>query len=384
MKHVLAGLLLLCGILAGCGGSQSGPAADGGDTVALKYAQRLTIVRHKGYTQVDIVDPWKAHRILHTYFLVPQGAAHDTLAQRLRGRRTSTAVEAKSVVRTPVTRSVVFTTVHASLLMELGASGAISGVCDLKYMNLPWIHHQVKAGRIADCGNGMNADVERVITSRPGALLISPFENSGGYGKLDGIGIPIIETADYMETSALGRAEWMKFYGMLFGREAEAERLFARVDSNYQALARRAATSRPHPSVVTELKTGSVWYVPGGQSVVSTMLADAGGRYVFAADKKQGSLGLSFEKVLDVGGQADIWIYKYDTHPATLAELAASYAGYKEMKAWKTGRVYGCNTLGTTYYEEASFHPDRVLRDFIIILHPDLQLGPLRYYHRIS
>lgn len=383
MRRILAGLLLLCGIVAGCGGSQSGPAAAGGDTVALKYAQRLTIVRHEGYTQVDIVDPWKERRILHTYFLVPKGAAHDALASRLGDRPEAAAVEAKSVVRTPVSRSIVFTTVHAALLMELGAAQAISGVCDLKYMNLPWIHRQVKAGRIADCGNGMNADVERVIATRPDALLISPFENSGGYGKLDGIGIPIIETADYMETSALGRAEWMKFYGLLYGRGAEADRLFARVDSNYQALARRAAAWHQRPSVVTELKTGGVWYVPGGQSVVSTMIADAGGRYVFASDKKQGSLGLSFEKVLDVGGQADVWLYKYDTHPATRAELAASHAGYKEMKAWKTGRVYGCNTLATTYYEEASFHPDRVLRDFIIILHPGLHLGALRYYHRI-
>lgn len=42
------------------------------------------------------------------------------------------------------------------------------------------------------------------------------FENSGGYGKLDKLHIPIIEAADYMESSPLGRAEWMKFYGMLF------------------------------------------------------------------------------------------------------------------------------------------------------------------------
>ena len=43
--------------------------------------------------------------------------------------------------------------------------------------------------------------------------------------------IPIIECADYMETSALGRAEWMRFYGLLFGVAPQADSLFAEVDS---------------------------------------------------------------------------------------------------------------------------------------------------------
>lgn len=384
MKHILTGLIIFCSILVSCGGSKTKSTADGGDTVFLKYARRLVIVKHNDYTQVDVKDPWKPGRILHTYYLVPKGVEHDKVANHLRGGKMASIVEAKSVVRTPVDRSIIFTTVHAALLMDLGARNAISGVCDLNYMNLPWIHRQVKAGRIVDCGNGMNANVERVIAAKPGIMLISPFENSGGYGKLDGIGIPIIEAADYMETSALGRAEWMKFYGMLFGKEKEADNLFAHVDSSYEALKHVAASAKSKRSIITELKTGSIWYVPGGQSVIGTMLADAGGRYVFASDKSQGSLSYPFEKVFSEGSNADVWIYKYDTHPDNLKELGASYPGYKEMKAWKTGEIYGCNTLKTTYYEEASFHPDRVLRDFIIILHQELGLGALRYYHRIE
>src|SRR5574344_2579301 len=82
----------------------------------------------------------------------------------------------------------------------------------------------------------MSADVEKIIDSKPQALVISPFENSGGYGKLDDINIPIVEAADYMEPTALGRAEWMIFYGMLYGREKEAENLFKSIDDNYKAL----------------------------------------------------------------------------------------------------------------------------------------------------
>lgn len=384
MKRILSGLIILCSILVSCGGSKTKSTADGGDTIVMKYARQLVIVKHDGYTQVDVKDPWKQGHILHTYYLVPKGQDSDPLAKQLHGSKLNSIVEAKSVVRTPVNRSIVFTTIHASLVMELGARNAISGVCDLRYINLPWIHQQVKAGKIVDCGSGMNANVERIVGANPGIMIVSPFENSGGYGKLDDVGIPIVEAADYMESSALGRAEWMKFYGMLYGREKEADKLFAHVDSNYHALAALAAKARTHKSVITELKTGSVWYVPGGQSLVSTMIKNAGGRYVFASDKSQGSLSYPFEKVMYHGSNADVWMYKYDTHPATLKELAASYSGYKQMKAFRTGEVYGCNTLGTTYYEEASFHPDRVLRDFIIILHPELDLGALRYYKKIE
>ena len=71
----------------------------------------------------------------------------------------------------------------------------------------------------------MNPDMERIIDLHPDAILLSPFENSGGYGRIEKLDIPIIECADYMETSALGRAEWMRFYGLLFGVAPQADSL---------------------------------------------------------------------------------------------------------------------------------------------------------------
>lgn len=380
MRRFLLYLFILGSIFASCTDSRTRVGEAGGDTIALKYARHLTIVKYDGYTQVNLVDPWNKGKILHTYYLVPKGQKGNEIARHFKAHLSSGFSEATSVVRTPVSRSIIFTTVHASLLSELGAGKDISGVCDLKYMNIPWIHRAVKAGKIVDCGDGMNANIEKIIETKPEVMLISPFENSGGYGKLDKVDIPIIETADYMETSALGRAEWMKFYGMLFDKEEKANRLFEQVDRSYQNLKAEALNTKTHPSVITELKTGSVWYVPGGRSVISQMIEDAGGKYVFQSDKNQGSLSYSFEKVLDEAGDADFWFYKYDSHPSTLKEIYADFQGYGEMKAWKTHHVYGCNTSAVPYYETASFHPERVLRDFIIILHPDLKLGKLKFY----
>lgn len=190
--------------------------------------------------------------------------------------------EGASVVNIPVKRSVIFSTVHCALLYDLNCEKSITGVCDLKYINIPDVHKRIGKD-IADCGNGMSADVEKVIDSKPQAIIISPFENSGGYGKLEDINIPIVEAADYMEPTALGRAEWMIFYGMLYGKEKEATNLFRSIDNNYKALKAEAIKSRIRRSVITELKTGSVWYVPGGKSTIAQMITDANGKYVYAA-----------------------------------------------------------------------------------------------------
>ena len=70
----------------------------------------------------------------------------------------------------------------------------------------------------------MNPDIERIIDLRPDAILLSPFENSGGYGRVGKLNIPIIECADYMETSALGRGEWMRL-GIALERSQVADPL---------------------------------------------------------------------------------------------------------------------------------------------------------------
>lgn len=100
----------------------------------------------------------------------------------------------------------------------------------------------------------MNPDIEKVIDMHPDGILLSPYENSGGYGRIEKLNIPILECADYMETSALGRAEWVHFYGLLFGKEAEADSLFAGVEEAYLSLRNQVKDITPKPTVITELK----------------------------------------------------------------------------------------------------------------------------------
>ena len=256
----------------------------------------------------------------------------------------------------------------------------------MKYIKLPVVQEGVKRGTIADCGDGMNPDMEKIIDLHPDAILLSPFENSGGYGRIEKLNIPIIECADYMETSALGRAEWMRFYGLLFGAAPKADSLFAEVDSCYKRLQHRAMLSSVSLSVVSELKSGSAWYVPGGRSTMGRLFNDACGRYVFAEDKHSGSIPLAFETVFDKAGDADVWIIKYNRdRDMSYSDLKTDYIGYTGFKAFKTRNIYGCNTAKVPFYEETPFRPDYLLADLIQILHPEIgDLGGLRYFCKLN
>ena len=365
-------LLFWAVLLSSCGGRQTLSSQDEGDTVAFKYATQLTVVRHQGYTVATLKNPWKPGKTLHQYVLVPADG--------------ELPMEEGTVVRTPLKRSVMFTTVHCAMLMSLGKEDCISGVADLKYIKIPWIQEQVKAGRIMDVGEGMSPVVEKIIDQRPDALFLSPFENSGGYGRLEEIGIPIVECAEYMETSPLARAEWLRFYGILFGCEAQADSLFAVVDSSYNALKNLVRSqetgNRKQPAVLVDKVTGSVWYVPGGKSTLGQLIYDAGGLYPWASDTHSGSVSLPFEAVLEKAGETDTWLFRYSSdHDISYQELLSEHHGYNQFKAFRNRQVYGCNVERSLFYEESPFRPDWLLNDFIRILHPEQEgLDSLRYY----
>ena len=375
---LLSILFVVVVALASCrGGNNTSLSVEGGDTVALKYSSLLTIVEHDGYVVADIKNPWKPGKMLHRYYLVPRTS--DIKPQ------TSDLTDG-TVIEVPIQRAAVFTTVHCALLTELGLGSHIVGVADSKYIKVPYIQQQIKAGRIVDCGNGLNPIVEKIMDVKPEVIMLSPFENSGGYGKTEEIGIPLIECAEYMETSPLARAEWMRFYGRLFGCATKADSLFQQVDSSYTALKQQATEAGPGRSVIIDKVVGSVWYMPGGRSTIGQMLQDAGADYPWATDTQSGSLALPFETVLERGGESDVWMLRYSSdHDWDYRELLSGHHGYSQLRAVHQRQVYGCNVEESHFYEDTPFHPDRLLNDFLQILHPDiLGLPPLRYYKKIE
>lgn len=400
--------ILLCGataalLMAACQGGKTAAAAESGDTLEMKYAKLLTIVKHGDgeessdaaegidyqYAEAIIANPWKAGTMLHRYILIPKGKEGDKTVAMLARRRSTGARCTTDTVRTPVESNLVFTAPHCQLLTELGCQNAITGVCDKDYINIPDIKSRAQADAkvahpIMDCGSSMQPDIERIIALHPEALLISPFENSGGYGKLDKLRIPVIETADYMETSPLGRAEWIKLYGLLLG-SSKADSLFSAIEKEYLQLKAEAAKLPLGLSILTERKTGNVWYVPGGKSTMGILLRDAHARYIFADDTHSGSLSMSPEQIIAKGNQVDVWAFKYfGGNALTKQNLLAEYQGYQALKAFQTGTVYETDTSCEPYFELTSFHPEILLREFIILSHPEAgdKFGKLRFYKK--
>lgn len=433
-KIYIFGALLALLVQTACqGGKTTAGEAEEGDTLKMKYAKLLTIVKYgeKGtaslnndaedaeyqYAEVNVANPWKAGTLLHRYILIPKGKEGDEMVARLALQRTSGMGCTTDTVRTPVERSAVFIAPHCQLMYELGCQQAIRGVCDLDYINIPDVKKRaalsrntaarkassgnVSAGKasvgnsIVDCGSSMAPDIERIIALKPEAILLSPFENSGGYGKLDKLHVPIIEAADYMESSPLGRAEWMKFYGMLFKKdgnapktalaascEPKADSLFAKIEKEYLKLKAEAAGYQKGLSILTERKTGNVWYVPGGQSTIGILLKDANARYIFEDDQHSGSLAMSPEQILAKGKQVDVWAFKYfGGAPLSQAQLLQEYDGYKALAAFSRGNIYQVDTSTVPYFELTSFHPELLLREFIILAHGE-RFGKLRFYKK--
>ena len=447
-KIYIFGALLALLVLTACqGGKTTAGEAEEGDTLKMEYAKLLTIVKHgeKGtasldedaesaeyqYAEVNVANPWKVGTLLHRYILIPKGKEGDETVARLALQRTSGMGCTTDTVRTPVERSAVFIAPHCQLMYELGCQQAIRGVCDLNYINIPDVRKRAaSAGKassgnasaqnsIVDCGSSMAPDIERIIALKPEAILVSPFENSGGYGKLDKLHIPIIEAADYMESSPLGRAEWMKFYGMLFGKdknisttaagkaseaavgkaseaaagkaseatlpascELRADSLFAQIEKEYLNLKAEAGKLPKGLSILTERKTGGVWYVPGGQSTIGILLKDANARYIFSDDKHSGSLPMSPEQILAKGSQVDVWAFKYfGGAPLSQVQLLQEYDGYKALAAFNRGNIYQVDTSTVPYFELTSFHPELLLREFIILAHGS-RFGKLRFYKK--
>lgn len=351
-------LVALCGwLLAACR-----PAAQEGEEPADRAAL-LRIERTDSFTKVEILDAWHEGRPLQTYVLVPQAQA---LPRHL---------PAGQVVRTPLRRAVCFSSIHAALLYELGCQSQVVGLCDVPYVQHPALLRAVEAGRLADMGSAIRPEAERLAAARPDALLVSSMENRG-YGPLQQLGIPIIECEDYMERSALGRAEWMRFFGLLFGCEARADSLFRAVSSRYDSLHTLAAGAARRPTLLCDLKQGNTWYVPGGASYLGRLYADAGADYLFADQAVSGSAALSPEAVFARSREADVWLVKYGAKSdLTYEQLGADDPLYRQLKPWRECRVFGCNTYKTPFYEEVPFHPDLLLRDLIHVFHPELLPG---------
>ena len=337
---------------------------------SIQYAQGFTVQRFDTYIMVEVRDPWDSTRLLQRYLLVD------------RTKSVPGGLPKGTIVKVPVKDIVIYTSVHAAIIDQLHETDKVIGVCEPRYMDTPDIQEGIQAGRIADLGEATSPNIEKMIEIGAELVIASPFQNSS-YGPVEKIGIPIIEGADYMEAFPLGRTEWIRFYGLLFGKEEMADSIFKETEQAYLSLKDLTANIDNRPTVLSEKKFGSSWYVPSGDSYMAHLIEDAGADYMFKDLPGAGSTPLAFETVFDKAIHADIWLVKYNqSSEMTYNDLRSEYTPYENFDAFKKKRIYTCNTGAVPYYEEFPIHPEYLLKDLIWIFHPELVFGYSPRYFR--
>lgn len=356
-------VLTLLSLLAACAPT----TIDEGGT--LRHAQLLRMQEDGERTLVAVLNPWDSTATLARYALVPRTEDlpdSATLVQK-----------GYQVLRTPLRRVLPTNAVHAALALDLQAEASLVGLCDTAWV----VSTRLKAAALPSYGSSMQPEVERIVAQRVEAVLVSPFEG-GRQGALEGLGVPLIECADYLEATPLGRAEWMRFYGLLLGQGARADSLFLAEEEAYTTLTQRVKKEiQAHPSLMVDRREGAAWYVPAGGSYLAQLYADAGARYLFAHLPGTGGTPLDLEQVLATAREADVWVVKYAAPtPLTRAQLAADHPLYTQFRPYRTQRMFGCNTLQLPYYEELPFRPSLLLNEWVQLLHPQWNNGQKNRY----
>ena len=347
MKYTLTAILI-CTILGACTHGEMRGSIDG-DTITMRHAKYVSAIRYGEDVRIEVRNPWDTTALLRSIN-----------------------------VRVPIKRAAVYSATHATLLEELGLTEHIGGIFDTRYLKNPRLKGAIEEGKIRDLGTSSAVNIELIMDMQPDLLMPSPYESQGGYGRLEQMGIPIMECADYMEVSPLARAEWIRVYGLLFGVEERADSLFNSIEQRYNELkgmVAERATSRPR--LLTERPVSGTWHVPCGESSTGQLYRDAGADYLFAHLPGSGANAMSIEMVLDRAIGADIWLIK-SFGPLTRELLEQDCPATKHIKA----RLMVCNTEEVPFFEETPFHPEFLLENLIDILHPELEIKSEHEYFR--
>lgn len=235
-------------------------------------------------------------------------------------------------------------------------------------------------------GQNSTLQIETVLDLRPEVIFTygtGSFRDA--YPKLLEAGLKVGMIGEYMESTPLGRAEWIKFVALFFDRGKEAEEIFTQMEARYLKLTALTRDVDRRPTVITNTPYGGHWSVSGGNSFISHYLQDAGAAYVWQKTGDTGSIPMDIELVYDRGLTADFWI---NTGIWTsLAQALRSDPRFAAFKSLQTGKLFNNNKRlnaagGNDFWESGMVQPDVILADLIRIFHPELLPDHKLYYYR--
>jgi iron complex transport system substrate-binding protein len=330
----------------------------------VQYAKGFSIENYNGYSIVTIKKPWPDAAIEYRYILKEKGGKiPDSLLQN-------------TIINIPIKSVVVTSTTHIPSLEMLGVENTLIGFPKLDYISSEKVRALIEADKIKELGSNKSLNTEVLIDLQPDVVIGFGIDNSNPtLENLQKSGLKVMLNGDWNEQTPLGKAEWIKFFGALYGKQKQAEELFYNIEKEYKATAKLALQAKTKPTVMAGALYEDKWYMPQGNSWSSTFLNEANAEYLWKETNGTGSLSLSFEKVLEKAKLADIWIGPSEF--TSLSEMLQSNPHYGQFKAFQNKEVYSFSnkkgkTGGVIFYELAPYRPDLVLKDILKIVHPEL------------
>ena len=332
----------------------------------LLYSRGLTVEYFNNYKVVTVINPWRGADESFQYLLVQCGTPAPE------------GFDNAQIIEVPVQRFVGLSTTILPGLEEMGLLDRLVAVEEFDYVNTEAVRQLIDDGSLVEVSDGGALNVELVIEQEPDLIMTFAYGSPkyDAHPKLLEAGLKTAITAGYMETSPLGRAEWVKFTALFFNTEAKAEVVFNQKAERYNEIAALVKDLSVKPTVVTGVNRGDEWRVSGGQSYFAGFLRDAGADYLWADDDSTGSIPLDFEAVFERAADADFWVPNTGGWQ-TLADVAAADERYTELAAFQNGTIINNNARvnefgGNDYFESGVANPDLVLADLISVFHPDL------------
>lgn len=344
----------------------------------VTQAAGLSIDYFKHYKVVTVLTPWRDAETSFQYVLVQCGTpAPEGFAEA-------------QIINVPINSVITMSSTQLPHLDLLGLLDRLLGHDSFAFVNTAGVIERIEAGKIAEIGWGSTVNVELVLDLNPDLIMTYGLGNpeQDAHPKLLEAGLKVGLNAEYMETSPLGRAEWLKFMAVFFNEEGQAEAIFADMVKAYESMVAKTQTIAEKPTVFVGSNYGDVWNVAGGHSYFAQFLADAGTRYLWADDESTGSIPLDFEVVFDQASQADYWLLT--SIWGGLEAMLAADERYADFAAWQHGRIYNNNARvnengGNDYWESGLAKPHLILADLIKIFHPELlPEHELIYYQKLE
>jgi iron complex transport system substrate-binding protein len=270
---------------------------------------------------------------------------------------------------------------HLAYIDFLNEIDRVSGVCGLGYIHQGELLSRLKNNDVKEVCLGENIQLESVLSTNTDLFMVYPFAKTDAEN-LDANGVKTFMIAEYLETSPLARLEWIKIYGTLLGKEAEAEIYFNEVEENYSSLVQPSVDT--NLSFIFNLPFGDSWFTPSANSLIVRLLEDAGMSYLYSKEKGTENITHPQEEIWNDGTKAAYWIIIAD-RPAdfSLEQLISENPVYATFSSVINQQVIFCNTTSSDYFLKGVLEPHVMLKDLLFALHK-MDAHEPKYFHLLK